>query len=259
MGKSRLSKKREAIGWIFILPWFIGFLLLFVQPMVSFFRYSFYQFAFEGDGFVLKPLENGIWGQYIQALTGDAEFPRLIFEAFRDLVYQVPVIVFFSLFTATILNQKFHGRMIMRAIFFLPIIVTAGVVAEIIKADMSSIVALPAAGASNIFDVTILTQFLLESGLPNGLVDILTGMIANVADLVWKSGIQILIFMAALLSIPSSFYEVAQVEGAAAGKPFGKSPSPPCPPSSWPQLSIPSSTASPATTTRPCGISATTS
>ena len=120
MGKSRLSKKREAIGWIFILPWFIGFLLLFVQPMVSFFRYSFYQFAFEGDGFVLKPLENGIWGQYIQALTGDAEFPRLIFEAFRDLVYQVPVIVFFSLFTATILNQKFHGRMIMRAIFFFP-------------------------------------------------------------------------------------------------------------------------------------------
>ena len=53
MGKSRLSKKREAIGWIFILPWFIGFLLLFVQPMVSFFRYSFYQFAFEGDGFLL--------------------------------------------------------------------------------------------------------------------------------------------------------------------------------------------------------------
>lgn len=110
----------------------------------------------------------------------------------------------------------------MRAIFFLPIIVTAGVVAEIIKADMSSIVALPAAGASNIFDVTILTQFLLESGLPNGLVDILTGMIANVADLVWKSGIQILIFMAALLSIPSSFYEVAQVEGASGWETFWK-------------------------------------
>lgn len=77
MGKSRLSKKREADRLDIHLPWFIGFLLLFVQPMVSFFRYSFYQFAFEGDGFVLKPLENGIWGQYIQALTGDAEFPRL--------------------------------------------------------------------------------------------------------------------------------------------------------------------------------------
>ena len=76
--------------------------------------------------------------------------------------------------------------------------------------------------ASNIFDVTILTQFLLESGLPNGLVDILTGMIANVADLVWKSGIQILIFMAALLSIPSSFYEVAQVEGASGWETFWK-------------------------------------
>ena len=72
------------------------------------------------------------------------------------------------------------------------------------------------------FDVTILTQFLLESGLPNGLVDILTGMIANVADLVWKSGIQILIFMAALLSIPSSFYEVAQVEGASGWETFWK-------------------------------------
>ncbi len=222
VGKSKLMRRREAVGWIFILPWFIGFVLLFVQPMVNFFIYSFTDFAFEGDGYVLKPLENGIWSQYIHALTGDAEFPRLIVEAFEQLLYQVPVIVFFSLFVATILNQKFRGRMIMRTIFFLPIIVTAGVVSEIIQSDMSSIVTLPSAGASNIFDVTMLTEFLLESGFPEGIVEVLTGMIANVADLVWKSGIQILIFMAALLSIPPSFYEVAQVEGASGWETFWK-------------------------------------
>lgn len=222
VGKSKLMRRREAVGWLFILPWFIGFVLLFIQPMANFFVYSFTNFSFEGEGYVLKPLENGIWEHYIHALTGDAEFPRLIVEAFEQLLYQVPVIVFFSLFVATILNQKFRGRMIMRTIFFLPIIVTAGVVSEIIQSDMSSIVTLPSAGASNIFDVTMLTEFLLESGFPQGMVDMLTGMIANVADLVWKSGIQILIFMAALLSIPPSFYEVAQVEGASGWETFWK-------------------------------------
>lgn len=220
--KSKLIQRREAVGWLFILPWFIGLVLLFIQPMANFFLYSFTAFTFEGEGFVLKPLENGIFGQYLHALTGDAEFPRLIVESFEGLLYQVPVIVFFSLFVASILNQKFRGRMIMRTIFFLPIIVTAGAVSEIIHADMSSIVTLPSAGASNIFDVTILTEFLLKSGFPQGIVEVLTGMIANVADLIWKSGIQILIFMAALLSIPSSFYEVAQVEGASGWETFWK-------------------------------------
>ena len=220
--KSRLRRKRDAMGWMFILPWFIGLLFFFIQPMVSFFRYSFVDFEFTDGGYALKPLEDGLFSHYIHAFTGDAEFPQLVMESLRDLLYQVPVVVFFSLFVAVILNQKFHGRMALRVIFFLPIIITSGVIAEIIKGDMSAIATLPASGASNIFDVSALNQFLLDSGLPQNLTDMLGRVIANVADLVWSSGVQILIFMAALLAIPPSHYEVAQVEGASGWEAFWK-------------------------------------
>ena len=119
--KSRLRRKRDAMGWMFILPWFIGLLFFFIQPMVSFFRYSFVDFEFTDGGYALKPLEDGLFSHYIHAFTGDAEFPQLVMESLRDLLYQVPVVVFFSLFVAVILNPKFHGRMALRVIFFLPI------------------------------------------------------------------------------------------------------------------------------------------
>ena len=232
--KSRLRRKRDAMGWMFILPWFIGLLFFFIQPMVSFFRYSFVDFEFTDGGYALKPLEDGLFSHYIHAFTGDAEFPQLVMESLRDLLYQVPVVVFFSLFVAVILNQKFHGRMALRVIFFLPIIITSGVIAEIIKGDMSAIATLPASGASNIFDVSALTQFLLDSGLPQNLTDMLGRVIANVADLVWSSGVQILIFMAALLAIPPPTTRWHRWREPAVGRRFGRSRFRWCRRSFWP-------------------------
>lgn len=221
--KSRtLRSRRNAVGWIFILPWLIGLLFFFVQPMITFLQYSLTDFTFIDGGYVLRALVGGPFALYQQALTADVKYPQLIVAAFRDLLYQTPVVVFFSLFVAVILNQKFRGRVVMRAIFFLPIIVTSGVIASIIRKDLNSITMAPAGDAANLFDVSMLTSFMLESGLPEQIVTALTTVIANVADLVWKSGIQILIFIAALLAVPPAYYEVAQVEGATGWETFWK-------------------------------------
>lgn len=216
-----LKRRRDAVGWLFILPWFIGLIVFFIQPLVSFLHYSFTEFTFdELQGYVLNPAEGGIFGQYKHALLEDAKYPVLVFQVFRDLLYQTPIVVFLSLFTAVILNQKFRGKTAMRLIFFLPVIVTSGVISTIIRQDMNSVANASVSASSNIFDVTLLIRFLQESGLPEQMVNLLSGLVANVADLVWKSGIQIMIFMAALLSIPPAYYEVAQVEGATGWETF---------------------------------------
>ncbi|MEG1886747.1 MAG: sugar ABC transporter permease [Oscillospiraceae bacterium] len=223
MKRLNMRQKRGIAGWIFIMPWFVGLLLFFIQPMVTFIQYSFTNFRFsDTGGYILSKLEDGPFANYIQALTQDSKFPVQVVNAFKDLIYQTPIIVFFSLFVALILNQKFRGRTAMRAIFFLPIIITAGVISSIIRGDLNSIAMSSSGQSSNLFNATQLMGLLLESGLPENIVNFLTNMVSNVGDLIWKSGIQILIFMSALLSIPSSYYEVAVVEGATGWETFWK-------------------------------------
>ena len=222
MKQGKLKKRRDAVGWIFILPWLAGLLIFFAQPIVSLVRYSLANFKLVDGGYVLEKLSSGVFGQYMRALAEDPEFLQLLTSSVADLLYQAPILVFFCLFTALILNRDFHGRIVIRTIFFLPIIITSGVLAEMIQQNVAEIPTMASTGVSNIFDVTVLTQQLLESGMPSGIVNVLTGAVSNIADLVWKSGIQILVFLAALLSIPPVYYEVAKVEGASGWETFWK-------------------------------------
>ena len=76
--------------------------------------------------------------------------------------------------------------------------------------------------AGTLYDISALSELLISSGFPRGLVTGVTEVIARVADLVWKSGAQILIFLIGLLSIPDSYYEAARVEGATGWEIFWK-------------------------------------
>ena len=210
------------MGWVFILPWFIGLLLFFIQPIFSLIHFSFTTFTLDEGGYSLKSLGGDLLANYREALFADANFPIKFVGSFTDLLYQTPIIVFFSLFSATLLNKNFRGRTVVRAIFFLPIIVSAGVVSSIIQADVSQIPTATTDGSSNIFDVSMLVNYLLQSGIPQQIVNIVSAVVADVAGLVWNSTVQILIFLIALLSIPKAYYEVADVEGATGWETFWK-------------------------------------
>ena len=127
----------------------------------------------------------------------------------------------FSLFIAIILSQEFRGRTVARAIFALPIIVSSGVLLAVFKQDLF------ASSMAQTSDVTIfqsaaLEMSMLKLGLDPSLVSQLTGAVSSILDLLWKCGVQILLFIGGIKAVPAHLYEVCSVEGANAWQTFWK-------------------------------------
>lgn len=223
MKKLTLKTKQSIAGWLFVTPWLIGLLVFFIQPVSNFLIWSFFKYQnVVGGGYELQSLDHP-FQNYINAWRDDVDYPPRFTGAFEHFLYAVPIIVVFSLFCAILLNQNFKGRAFMRAVFFLPVITTSGVFGLITTRGMSlAQVEAATTTDSAMFDVSLLTEFLIESGIPAKLVESLSGAVSNVASLIWNSGVQILIFLIGLLAIPESYYEAAKVEGATGWETFWK-------------------------------------
>ncbi len=78
------------------------------------------------------------------------------------------------------------------------------------------------AGSTIAFDIDYLIDMFLNLGLPATLLDYIVAAVARINDIIAASGIQIIIFIAALQSIPGSMYEVAKIEGATGYETFWK-------------------------------------
>lgn len=216
------EKKKRRYGYLFILPWFIGTISFFLVPVVQSFLFSIseinykqtggYELVFEGIG-----LKN-----YIEAFTGDPYFPIFLSESFQALVRDVPIILLFSLFIAVLLNQKFFGRTFVRGIFFLPVIIANGIIISILNGDVLSQTILASQSSSQIFEADFLKQLLLDSGWNETFIRTITSTVDSIFNLIWKSGIQILIFLAGLQTVSPSMYEAAKMEGATGWESFWK-------------------------------------
>lgn len=217
-GRGISYESRQAFtGFMFVLPWFLGFMLFFAIPCFQSLQYSFSEVAvFDGFKCTWAGLDN-----YISLLTSGATYLQALVKTLTDLAVNVPVILIFSLFVAVLLNRKFVGRGLIRSIFFLPVIVTTGVVMttfqstgdanEVMQGDVNNGVMFQAANA---------TEFLLNLGLNETLTEYMSMVADRIFGVVWDSGIQILLFLAALQSISPSLYEASNVEGATAWETF---------------------------------------
>ncbi|MCK6073878.1 carbohydrate ABC transporter permease [Paenibacillus silvae] len=221
--KLSLEQKNRYYGLYFILPWFLGFLFLFMVPLISSFRYSLSNLQVSNEGFSLEFI--GL-ANFREALFSHESYVRMLTESVLNIVVNTPLIIIFSLFFAVILNQKFHGRVLARAIFFLPVILASGIIASIENGDLMQSVVRSAndmtGGGLSVMKNLDLTIMLLESGMSPILVEYLTGAVSRIYEIVSQSGVQILIFLAGLQSISPSLYEAAKIEGSTGYEAFWK-------------------------------------
>ncbi len=206
-----MEARNAMYGRLFILPWIIGVIFFFIIPFAQAFYYSISSIEIKAEGMTFTAV--GI-KNYIDLMTKDAEFIQILPNSLGAMVMQVPIIIFFSLFVAILLKDKFPGRTLARALFFFPVIIASsvviGILQEVVMVDTSAM----AGDTASMFQAAGIGKLLFEMGVPGNLIDFAYEIINNVFSLVWRSGVQILLLMAALNSISRSIYEAAEIEGA---------------------------------------------
>lgn len=227
------EKKKWLYGYGFIALWAIGTLWLFIIPVLTSLWYSLCntQLLDKAGALEVGMTSAGIYtewnnfGNYIKAFTVDTDYPQLLAQSLGEILPQAAVILIFSLFIAVILNQKFRGRTLSRAIFFLPVLIATGPVISVINGDTASQGVSDAAQFSSLFKTDLVTELMEFIGIYNinqTFTEFIQDITSNVLNLVWNSGIQILIFLSALQNIPPSAKEAANMEGATAWEFFWK-------------------------------------
>lgn len=209
----RLSfeQRKKIGGFLFTLPFVIGFFLFFLYPLFQAVVMSFHELVLTSTTFELRPRG---WENYRYALQVHPEFTRTFIEVIVQLVTRLPLIIGFSFFAATLLNQEFRGRALVRALFFLPVIMSAGIVMRLEMSDYSMIM-LQASRSSAMFGGAALRRLLADSAyMPPWLLDYIVDAAESLPVVIRSSGVQILIFLAGLQAIPREIYEAANVEGA---------------------------------------------
>lgn len=227
MKKKRMTlrQKRAITGLIFILPWFIGFLLYYLGSLMQTIQFSLSNVKIAETGGYTSTfigLDN-----YKFALLQHGTFNQILVDSLWEIIVDVPFVVFFSLFIAIMLNSKFKGRALVRAIFFLPILMGSGAVLETLQLATQNIQGGAASTVAEMsttagVNVDYFLNIFIDIGLPINFVDYITGLVGRIYEIVRASSVQIIIFLASLQSIPVSMYEVAKIEGATTYEIFWK-------------------------------------
>ena len=223
-----LDKKKARAGWVFVLPFVIGFLLVYLPIIWNSIFMSFHSLHIvTGGGYTLEfvGLEN-----YSDALFEDPLFVQTLITGLKELAFDVPAILIFSLFMAVLLNQKMAGRAVFRAIFFIPVILSTGIMESIegqnilgtMMEGSDSIDGSEKSAASEIVSVMDIERLFYSMKIGKELVEYVVKMINEIYDIVNRSGVQMLIFLAGLQSISPAIYEACRIDGCTSWETFWK-------------------------------------
>jgi ABC-type sugar transport system permease subunit len=212
-------KKKSLWGFVFVIPLIIGFGYFFLIPFITTVFYSFSHIQTIG----LNPITGDNMGVITENIGFDnyqfvwnqhSTFRQTLLTSFGNTLLEVPLVLIFSLILAVVLNTKFPGRSFVRAVFFMPVIFNSQAV-EVAMTTGAALTSATEEMTSAFFQGGFdFSMFLLEAGIPGGIVTFLGNVTSSIYDVITYSGVQILIFLSAIQSVPKHLYEAAKMEGA---------------------------------------------
>lgn len=219
-----LERKKSLFGYVFVSPIILGMVAIYIPVLVQSCIYSFT----ENAGRYGEDYKFVGWQNYHDALFVESGFLQNVYSSTVALLPQIFIILIFAFFMANILNQNFRGRSVARVIFFIPVVLSTGIVTYF--DNLSSMTDIYEGGekldiggaAANTFDFEEIEAMLLSALGNSGLATIISGAIGSLYTVITSSGVQMLIFLSGLQSISINMYEAAKVEGATGWEVFWK-------------------------------------
>ena len=226
-----LDRRKARSGWFFVLPFIIGFVIIYLPMVYESIVMSFNKLDMSGASGAGYALEFVGWENYQKALFEDPDFVETLVSGLGQMAFDIPAILIFSLFMAVMLNQKAAGRGAFRAIFFIPVILSTGIMESIAAADIMNEYMEDSSGiddgsgkstADQLISTMDMERLFANMKVGEGLVSYVTTAINNIYDIVNRAGVQMLIFLSGLQSISPAIYESCKIDGATAWETFWK-------------------------------------
>ena len=206
-----IESLKSRYGFLFTLPWLIGMVIFFILPIIQSAIYSFSSLKIEPGAVIVDWV--GLKNYHFILLENPKYVDNLI-SGLKNIFIQVPFILILSLILGVLLNNEFKGRIFYRSLYFLPVIIASGVVLKMFLQASSGDSTEIATSDSVSFGMIDFSGVLEGLNLPPSILGYLTLALDNIFMLIWQSGIQIVLVIAGLQTIPDLLYEVAHVEGA---------------------------------------------
>ncbi len=201
--KTKTIENQNKIAYLFILPWFIGFILFVIYPFFQTIYNTAFQITSEVNTLVYDYNLNKAGGNFGMAFRNVYFFPQLIDFIVMEATY-VPTIIIVAFILAILLNTGVKGQSVFRVIYFLPVIIMSGPVTGILRWN----------GAGSLLDYNRNVIFKMIMSYSPGLAEALSGLFANFTMVLWFTGIPVILFLNALQKINVNLYEAAKIDGA---------------------------------------------
>lgn len=216
--KLTLTQRNSIAGLVFISPFIIGLVLIFLPSIIEAAAFSINKIIYTTGGYSLefRGLE-----YYKNALFEHSTYNQTLVETVINMFLNVPLILVYSFFMSTLLNSNFKGRTLMQIIVFLPVITSSGVLAALNAADVQG--GLLTSSVGDNVEMQMSSTLIFEAlGLTGSIASYFSMVISKLYEVITASGIQVLVFLAGLRTIPESVYEAAKMEGATGWESFWK-------------------------------------
>ena len=226
LGHASLAERKARKGWLFVLPFVLGFILVYLPIIIDSICFSFMtvEIKLDSQGYSYTEVVSRGFTFY-REMFADKDFTEKLGKGIGQLLWEVPAIVIFALFVAVILNQKMMGRAVFRAIFFVPVILSTGLLESLTQTSVAGEGVDDGSGESateGLVSAMDLQGLFGMMAIGGDLVEKIVDLVNHVYDIITFSGVQMLIFLAGLQSISPAIYEAARIDGASSWETFWK-------------------------------------